>query len=102
MTLILDIVPNEMFHFRHFVRWRMRARKDRKERNKQRSDLLQKMFACWCLFVPLQKARKELGNAVENKYLNVAHNFQVEERESLTSCVIVFFVLHCHNSIDLL
>ena len=66
MILISDTVITEIFHFR-FSRWRMRARKDRKARNKERSDLLEKMFACWCLFVPLQKTRRELGIAVENE-----------------------------------
>ena len=63
-------------------RWRTHVRKDRKARLKDRLDLLEKMFACWCLFVPLQRTRRELGNAVESKYSSVAHNFKVTgERE---------------------
>ena len=92
MILISDTVITVIFHF-HFSRWRMLARKDRKARNKERTDLLEKMFACWCLFVPLQKTRRELGIAVENKYFSVAHNFKVEKRE----CMISWFSLFNRN-----
>ena len=61
-----------------YFRWRRHARKDRKVRLQNRSQLLEKMFSCWCTYVPLQKSKRILRNTVEKKFTLVSDKFKVQ------------------------
>ena len=61
----------------NFRRWRRHVRKDRKKRENQRTNLLVKMFACWCIFVPMQRSRRQLADNVERKFNRADYRFKV-------------------------
>ena len=66
----------------HFpCRWRRHVRKDRKARINARMDLLEKTFACWCVFVPLQRSRRQLADRVERKFFRTGVKIKVRDGE---------------------